>query len=163
MLYLAKTNDVDLPVMQGIQDTNAVHIRHAADMVMASGSRQVGMVGLSFKPGTDDLRESPLVALAEVLIGKGYNLRIYDPAVNLARLIGSNKRFIEETIPHIESLLTDNLNEVVEHADVLIVGQTHDELASLQEARGADRPAVSDLVSLAGTLGEGDDYKGICW
>jgi GDP-mannose 6-dehydrogenase len=163
MLYLAKTNDVEIPMMQGIQRTNAEHIQHAAAMVMSSGSREVGMVGLSFKPGTDDLRESPLVALAEILIGKGYNLRIYDPAVNLARLIGSNKRFIEETIPHIESMLTARLSDVVQHAGVLIVGQKHDELAALQASRGADKPVVIDLVSLDRALVAGDDYEGICW
>jgi len=163
MLYLAKTNDVELPVMSGVQQTNAVHIQHAVKMVMSSGSREVGMVGLSFKPGTDDLRESPLVALAEILIGKGYNLRIYDPAVNLARLMGSNKRFIEETIPHIESLLTENLAEVVEHADVLVVGQKHGELASLQAEKGADKAVLIDLVSLDQGQVVDSDYRGICW
>jgi GDP-mannose 6-dehydrogenase len=163
MLYLAKTTDVEIPMMQGIQHTNTEHIQYAAEMVMSSGSRDVGMVGLSCKPGTDDLRESPLVALAEILIGKGYNLRIYDPAVNLARLIGSNKRFIEETIPHIESMLTARLSDVVQQAGVLIVGQKDDELAALQAARGADQPVVIDLVSLDRTQVAGDDYKGICW
>lgn len=163
MLYLAKINDVELPVMAGIQQTNAVHIQHAAEMVMTSGSREVGVVGLSFKPGTDDLRESPLVALAEILIGKGYNLRIYDPAVNLARLMGSNKRFIEETIPHIESLLTNDLAEVVEHADVLVVGQKHEELAALQAAKGVDKAVLIDLVSFGQGQVEDNDYKGICW
>lgn len=163
MLYLAKINDVELPVVAGIQQTNAVHIQHAAEMVMTSGSREVGIVGLSFKPGTDDLRESPLVALAEILIGKGYNLRIYDPAVNLARLMGSNKRFIEETIPHIESLLTNDLAEVVEHADVLVVGQKHKELAALQAKKGADKAVLIDLVSLDQGQVEDNGYKGICW
>jgi len=163
MLYLAKSNDLELPVLQGVEDTNVLHIRHAADMVMSSGSREVGMVGLSFKPGTDDLRESPLVALAETLLGKGYNLRIYDPAVNLARLIGSNKRFIEETIPHLESLLMENLAAVVNHADVLIVGQKQDSLMSLYTERGDDRPVLIDLVSLNEGGLAGGDYRGICW
>lgn len=161
MLYLAKTNDVDLPVMQGVQQTNSVHIQHVADMVMSSGSRQIGMVGLSFKPGTDDLRESPLVALAETLIGKGYNLKIHDPAVNLARLIGSNKRFIEETIPHIESMLTEGVDEVINYADVLVVGQNHPDLAGLLEKQGDGKPGVIDLVSLEGAAVE--NYQGVCW
>ena len=163
MLYLARTNDVELPVMQGVQGTNGVHIQHAADIVMSSGSRKVGMVGLSFKPGTDDLRESPLVTLAETLIGKGYDLRIHDPAVNLARLIGSNKRFIEETIPHIESLLTDNLVKVLEHADVLVVGQNHQDLARLLDTKAEREPVVIDLVGLSDTDVAGTTYHGVCW
>jgi GDP-mannose 6-dehydrogenase len=163
MLYLARTNDVELPVMQGVQGTNGVHIQHAADIVMSSGSRKVGMVGLSFKPGTDDLRESPLVTLAETLIGKGYELCIHDPAVNLARLIGSNKRFIEETIPHIESLLTDDLERVFEHADILIVGQNHPNLARLFGERSSDEPVVIDLVGLDSSVVEDCIYHGVCW
>ena len=146
-----------------MEQTNAVHIEQAGEMIMTSGSREVGMVGLSFKPGTDDLRESPLVGLAEILIGKGYNLRIYDPSVNLARLMGSNKRFIEETIPHIESLLTDNLAEVIEHADVLVVGQKHQELEALRIAKGDEAVVVIDLVSLDRGQVEDNHYKGICW
>jgi GDP-mannose 6-dehydrogenase len=163
MLYLAKMHDVDLPVMQGVRQTNDVHIKHTADIVMKSGARKVGMVGLSFKPGTDDLRESPLVTLAETLIGKGYNLRIHDPAVNLARLIGSNRRFIEQTIPHIESMLTDDLKRVFEHAEVLIVGQNHSELPELLRMRGASAPVVIDLIGLKkDELGQAD-CEGVCW
>jgi len=163
MLYLARTNDLEVPVMQGVQTTNTVHIQHAADLVMSSGSRKVGFVGLSFKPGTDDLRESPLVTLAETLIGKGYELRIHDPSVNLARLIGSNKRFIEETIPHIEQMLTDDLIEVLEHADVLIIGQDHSELARSLEDLGQDAPLIIDLHGLnEDNIGE-SSYHGVCW
>lgn len=163
MLYLARTNDVELPVMQGVQGTNGVHIKHAADLVMGLESRKVGMVGLSFKPGTDDLRESPLVTLAETLIGKGYELRIHDPAVNLARLIGSNKRFIEDTIPHIETMLTDTLEKTLDHADVLVVGQNHAELAARLEAKGEDAPVIIDLVGLSELDDSGRTYHGVCW
>ena len=163
MLYLAKTHDVDLPLMQGVQPTNALHIQHAADLVMSSGSRKVGMVGLSFKSGTDDLRESPLVTLAEILIGKGYELKIHDPAVNLARLMGANKRFIEDTIPHIESLLTDNLAGVFEHAEVLIIGQNHAELPVLLGGRDRNTLTVIDLVGVTGGIVEGAAYEGVCW
>lgn len=161
MLYLAKSNDVDLPLMQGVQQTNALHIQHVADMVMSTGTRQVGIVGLSFKPGTDDLRESPLVALAETLIGKGYDLRIYDPAVNLARLIGSNKKYIEETIPHIETMLTEDLANTVDHADVLVVGQKPAGLSELLAEQGSQAPKIIDLVNLAEAVG--DHYQGVCW
>ena len=161
MLYLAKMQDVDVPVMQGIAQTNTIHIQHAANLVMSSGSRRVGMVGLSFKPGTDDLRESPLVALAETLIGKGYDLRIHDPAVNVARLIGSNKHFIEKMIPHIESLLTQDLSAVLDHGDIIVVGQRHSELQSMLAER--DRKRVIDLVGVD-ELNPGDDsYCGVSW
>lgn len=163
MLYLAKTHDVDLPLMQGVQSTNALHIQHAANLVMSSGSRKVGMVGLSFKSGTDDLRESPLVTLAEILIGKGYELRIHDPAVNLARLMGANKRFIEDTIPHIESLLTENLAGVFEHAEVLIIGQKHAELPILLGGKDRKNLTVIDLVGVTGEIVEGAAYEGVCW
>ncbi len=163
MLYLARTNDVELPVMTGIQQTNAVHIQHAFDLVSAAGSRQVGLLGLSFKPGTDDLRESPLVALAELLIGKGYELKIHDPAVNLARLIGSNKRFIDETIPHLEKLMCDELNEIISHADVLIVGQKHAELDAQLTALGSSAPAIIDLTDMSQAGPSSENYTGICW
>ena len=163
MLYLARAGDLELPVMAGVQETNDIHIRHAFDLIALAGSRKVGMLGLSFKPGTDDLRESPLVSLAELLVGKGYDLRIHDPAVNLARLIGSNKRFIDETIPHIEKLMADELDDIVGHADVLIVGQRHDRLSSLLSAAGNNAPKIVDLTDVpAGELGSGD-YTGVCW
>ncbi len=163
MLYLAKTHDVDLPIMQAVQPTNALHIQRAADLVMSLGSRKVGLVGLSFKPGTDDLRESPLVTLAETLIGKGYELKIHDPAVNLARLMGANKRFIEDTIPHIESLLTENLADVFDHAEVLIVGQNHVELSNFLSEKDENALTVIDLVGLDGDSVTGAAYEGVCW
>ena len=163
MLYLARENDLELPLMAGMRDTNAIHIQHAADLVMASGSRQVGMIGLSFKPGTDDLRESPLVTLAETLIGKGYELRIHDPAVNLARLLGSNKRFIDGTIPHIERLLVDDISLVLGHADILIVGQSHPDLDTSLAAMGGDAPVVIDLVGITNDSLDAGKYSGICW
>ncbi|HEU4627862.1 MAG TPA: nucleotide sugar dehydrogenase, partial [Steroidobacteraceae bacterium] len=97
--YLAKVNDLTLPMLGSVLGSNRAHIDHALDKVMVPGVKRVGMLGLSFKAGTDDLRESPLVAVAERLIGKGYQLRIFDSEVNLSRLIGANKRFIEESIP----------------------------------------------------------------
>lgn len=160
MLYLGKRADVDLPLLSGVAQTNNLHIQHAADLVMAASSRKVGMVGLSFKPGTDDLRESPLVTLAETLIGKGFDLRIFDPAVNIARLIGSNKRYIDSAIPHIELLLTNDLATVFQHADVLVIGQKQSgiqELLSRYPMR-----SVVDLVGIEELRGV-ENYTGVCW
>jgi len=163
LLYLAKRNDVDLPMLAGVGSSNALHIEHAAALVKAQGSRDVALVGLSFKPGTDDLRESPLVALAEQLIGKGYRLRIYDPAVNLARLIGANKRYIEQTIPHIGDLLSDDLDAVLRGAGVIVVGFRNAVVDRALAAIGQDPPPVVDLVGADATLRERGKYEGICW
>ncbi len=97
-------------------------MRHGVEAVLALGRRRVGVVGLSFKDGTDDLRESPLVTVVESLIGKGCDVRILDRNVSLARLVGANRRYIEEQIPHIASLMCDSVAELIDHAEVLVIG-----------------------------------------
>ena len=163
LLHLAKRNDVELPMLKGVADSNDDHIQHAARLVREHGSRRIGMIGLSFKAGTDDLRESPLVSLAEHLIGKGYELRVFDPAVSLARLIGANRRFIEQTIPHIASLMCDNLAELCAHADVIVVGFSSSEvtesLAKFDKANGL----VVDLAGMDPKALPKVDYRGVCW
>jgi GDP-mannose 6-dehydrogenase len=166
LLHLAKRNDVELPLMAGVGASNNLHIEHAATLVKAHGSRKVGMIGLSFKPGTDDLRESPLVSLAEHLIGKGYQLRIYDPAVSLAHLIGANKRYIEQTIPHIGTMLSE-LDDVCAHGDVLVVGfKAPEVLAALARPR-TPRAHLVDLTGIdsggSGLETSRGHYEGICW
>ena len=113
-LHLAKMRDVELPMLGGIMASNRDHIDHAIDKVLASGKRRIGMIGLSFKTGTDDLRESPLVLMAEHFIGKGLSLLIYDPEVHLSRLLGANRRFIEQHLPHIGSMIRGEIEEVIE-------------------------------------------------
>jgi len=162
LLYMAKRNDVELPLMAGIANSNVQHIEHAFAMVRESGHKRVGMIGLSFKAGTDDLRESPLVTLAEQLIGKGYDLRIYDPAVSLARLVGANKRYIEHTIAHIGSLLSESPEEVAQHAEILIVGHRTPEAAALVAQLLTAGKRIVDLVGLA-DAGAQAGYAGICW
>jgi GDP-mannose 6-dehydrogenase len=163
MLYLAKHGDVDLPMMQGVVASNSLHIEHAATLVKSHGKRKVGLIGLSFKPGTDDLRESPLVALAEQLIGKGYDLRIYDPAVSLARLIGANKRYIEQTIPHLGNLLTERLEDVEAHGEVVVVGFRAPEVERAVKRCGEQGKPIVDLVGIDRTVGRSRAYGGICW
>src|SRR3954467_15444649 len=107
-MYLAKTRDVELPMHGAVLASNRVHIDHAIAKVLACGKRRVGMIGLSFKTGTDDLRESPLVLLAEQFMGKGLSVLVYDPEVHLSQLLGANRRFIEQHLPHIGSLLRSN-------------------------------------------------------
>lgn len=161
--HLAKMNDVELPMLAGILQSNRAHIDLAIAKVLASGCRRVAMLGLSFKTGTDDLRESPLVVLAEQLIGKGLQLSIYDPDVHLSRLLGANKRFIETHLPHLGELLQSDLATVVEGAELLIVGVStpsiHDALAT--HAR-ADQH-ILDLAGLPGSSMMRASVEGLCW
>ena len=163
LLYLAKESDVQLPMLQSVLPSNREHIERAAEIVLASGRRAVGLAGLSFKAGTDDLRESPLVTLAERFIGKGLNLKIYDPDVRLARLVGANRRYIEETIPHIASVLCEDADALVAHAEVLVLGHANAEVIAALRARGARAPKVVDLVDARERLGAMPDYDGLGW
>src|SRR5215813_11397708 len=146
-MYLAKSRDVELPMLGNVLVSNRAHVDHAITKVLASGCRRVGMIGLSFKTGTDDLRESPLVAIAEQFIGKGLNLLVYDPDVHLSRLLGANRRFIEQPVPHIASLMRADIEPVIAESQLLVVGlsgaQVFDALA--RHVR-ADQ-IVLDLVS----------------
>jgi GDP-mannose 6-dehydrogenase len=121
LLYQARQSDVDCPLLEGTPVSNDQQIRRAFDMVCAAGHRRVSLIGLSFKSGTDDMRESPAVELAEQLFGKGYDLRIFDRNVSLARLTGTNRSFIEGRIPHLAMLLSDDLGDVVRHGQTLVV------------------------------------------
>lgn len=163
LTYVGKMRDVDTPMLSNIMGSNRAHIDHAIDKVMAAGVRRIGMIGLSFKTGTDDLRESPLVAVAERLIGKGYDLRIFDPEVNLSRLIGANKRFIEESIPHIGSLMVSSCEEAVAHGEVVLVGLAGREITDRLLSSLKDSHIVVDLVGMSRDRLAVKDYAGICW
>ncbi len=161
--HRAKELDVDLPVIGSILPSNRLQIERAIDEVLETGRKRVGLLGFSFKAGTDDLRESPIVILAEALLGKGLQLRIYDRNVSLARLVGANKAYIEEQIPHLSSLLCDSLDEVVGPSEVIVIGNQSAEFADAVERCRADQ-IVIDLVRLpvAGSLLTAE-YRGICW
>lgn len=163
LLYAAKTNDVEVPMLANVLPSNAAHIEHAISTVLASGKRSVGMIGLSFKSGTDDLRESPFVIMAERFIGKGLNLCIYDPGVHIARLIGANRRFIEESIPHIASLMTPDIETLIRNADVLVVAMKSPEvIAALQAHTRADQ-LLLDVSVLPDRNAFPAEYRGMCW
>lgn len=161
--YLAKTRDVEIPMLSAILASNQNHLDVAFDKVTSSGSRKVGFVGLSFKTGTDDLRESPLVTLAERLIGKGYELRIYDPEVHLARLLGANKSFIEKHLPHIGQMLHADLDEVVAASEVIVLGSSSPVVLDALTARLTDAHQVLDLVSLPSGHRLPARVQGLCW
>ncbi|HKP14218.1 MAG TPA: nucleotide sugar dehydrogenase, partial [Blastocatellia bacterium] len=160
--YKAKELDVDLPMLNSILASNRRQIERVVDTVLATGRKQIGVLGLSFKSGTDDLRESPMVALIETLIGKGMKLAIYDRDVELARLFGANKEYIEREIPHISSLMCADLNQVIEGAEVVIVGKKEDEFRALGE-RILNGRVIIDLVRLLDVQDNSPQYHGICW
>ena len=145
LLYGARTADVLPPVLGAILPSNDAQVRRGIEAVLATGRRRIGVVGLSFKDGTDDLRESPLVTLVEGLIGKGCDVRVLDRNVSMARLMGANRRYIEEQIPHIASLMCDGVKDLLAHADVLVIGNTG---AQAMEALAAATPRhlVVDLT-----------------
>jgi GDP-mannose 6-dehydrogenase len=163
LLYEAKIHDLQLPVLQSILPSNEAHLQRATEMVTSLRKKKVGLLGLSFKAGTDDLRESPLVKLTETLLGKGYELRIYDRDVTLARLTGANKEYIEKEIPHLSCLLRKSLDEVIDFAEVLIVGNSNPEFAEIL-ARRRPEQIVVDLVRIFAEDGAAPpNYRGICW
>lgn len=158
----AKTLDLEVPIIESILPSNQRHIDWAFDLITGSGGRKIGILGMSFKAGTDDVRESPMIEIAERLIGKGYDVRIHDPAVSLAALVGANRKYLLEQIPHISGLLVGTIEELVEHADTLVVG-THDR--SFENISSAKRPdqTLVDLVRIDQSIPEVEGYHGICW
>jgi GDP-mannose 6-dehydrogenase len=163
LMYMAKTQDVELPMLGSLLGSNRLHVERAAELVLARGGRKVGLIGLSFKAGTDDLRESPLVTLAEILIGKGLELSIYDPHVNVSVLMGANKRYIDGRIPHVAALLKQDHTEVIRSAKTIIVGALlPDAVASLRALTTADQ-YVLDLAGIRDADALAAEYQGICW
>jgi GDP-mannose 6-dehydrogenase len=161
--YRAKQVDLDLPVISHILESNALQIHHAIDEVLDTGKKKVGLLGFSFKADTDDLRESPMVILAEALLGKGLSLAIYDRSVSLARLVGGNKAYIEQQIPHLSSLLCGSIDEVLNQSEVIVVGNPSPEFADALTHTRPDQ-IVIDLVRLPIRGSEVKaDYRGICW
>lgn len=161
--YLAKTKDVELPMLSAILGSNRAHIDLAIAKVMGSGKRRVAMIGLSFKTGTDDLRESPLVSLAEYFIGKGLQLSIYDPDVHLSNLLGANRRFIEQHVPHIGSLLRRDLVSVLDDAEVIVVGLEQAAIFDALREHVRDDHLIIDLVNIPSRMGLRGAYAGLCW
>ena len=163
MQYRAKEVDLDMPVIQAILGSNQLQIQHALDQVMESGKKRVGLLGFSFKAGTDDLRESPIVILAEQLLGKGYELRIYDRNVSIARLVGANKEYINRQIPHLSSLLCETIDEVIDKSDVIVVGNAAPEFSDALKTTRPEQMIV-DLVRVKANRDEiPGQYQGICW
>ncbi len=163
LLYMSKELDIELPMLGNLIPSNHVQIDHAVDFVLASGKRRVGLIGLSFKSGTDDMRESPLVELAERLIGKGIDLKIHDPNVQLSRIIGANRRYIEETLPHIASLLMADCKALIEQSEIIVLGLNDAPLIDHIMAYATSNQQLLDLVGLPDRRQLNAHYQGICW
>ncbi|MEO5817801.1 MAG: nucleotide sugar dehydrogenase [Gemmatimonadaceae bacterium] len=160
--YRARQLDIDTPVLAAALSSNEKQITRAFDMVRATGSRKIGVLGLAFKAGTDDLRESPIVTLVERLIGKGMQLAIYDGHVSRANLIGANREYIENEIPHIWTLMKNSVQEVVEFGDVVVIGNGTPEFRTIQPTL-RDGQVVVDLVRAFGARTSDASYQGVAW
>jgi GDP-mannose 6-dehydrogenase len=161
--YRAKELDLEMPLVASVLASNHLQVQHAIDRVVDTGRKKVGLLGFSFKADTDDLRESPMVILAEALLGKGYELCIYDRNVSLARLVGANKQYINEQIPHLSSHLCESIDQVIDQSEVIVVGNASPEFS---EAITRCRPdqIVIDLVRLPLDFSKVNaQYDGICW
>lgn len=162
--HVASRNAVDIPLLGNLLRSNDSHLQRALNLITAEGKRRVSLFGLSFKAGTDDLRESPMVELAERLIGKGHDVKIHDSDVAYSRLIGANRAYINQRLQHIGILLGEDIDSVVEHGEVLVVGSR---APGVLDAIGRRTPeqVVIDLVRMpdAEQLRQGDNYRGIAW
>ena len=162
IVHLARSLDLDVPVLNSILPSNEVQVERATKRIMALGRRRIAVLGFSFKAGTDDLRESPQIELIERLIGKGYDLRLYDRSVNLAALTGANKDYIRNAIPHINSIMVETIDEALAHGEVVVIGNNAPEFASVPSRLDA-RQVLIDLVGIDATDQLGDRYDGINW
>ena len=162
LLYKAKTLDVSLPILAAILPSNEQQIERGVRAVIEKGSKKVGVLGFSFKAGTDDLRESPVVELTERLIGKGFDLRIYDKSVSLASIHGANRDYILNHIPHISRLMVASIEEILDHADTIVIGNAAPEFRDVPR-RLTDAQTIIDLVRITDSRSVSGAYEGICW
>lgn len=160
--YRAKELDVAVPVLEATLSSNLLQVERAVEMVTSTGKKKVGVLGFAFKAGTDDLRESPIVAVIERLIGKGYDVRLFDREVSIAKLIGANKDYIENEIPHISRLMAESVDDVVSHSEVIVIGNKDEEFTTVDSLISEDTVIV-DLVRLFGNRTSDSNYQGICW
>ena len=160
--HRALAAEVDTPLLDAVMKTNENQIAAAYEMVRATGKRRVGFFGLSFKPETDDLRYSPLVELAERLIGRGFQIKIFDTIVRLSRLTGANLRYVTEHLPHLADLLVEDASAIVAHSEVVVIGNRQAAAPAMAciESQGV---TVIDLVRLDPKRRSAENYHGICW
>lgn len=163
IVYRAKELDIDAPVLSAVLESNRKQILKAFEMVQNTQRKRVGVLGLSFKAGTDDLRESPIVSLVEMLIGKGFSLSIYDGCVSRAGVIGANRQYIEREIPHIWSLMRNRVDDVVESSDVVVIGNDAAEFREIAPMLNGDHTVIDLVRVFDGRASDEAQYQGICW
>jgi GDP-mannose 6-dehydrogenase len=161
LVYRARQLGADIPVLESVLPSNRSHVEAVLRRVQEISAKRIALLGLAFKPGTDDLRESPMLELAERLIGKGYEILIHDEYVNLDRLVGANREYVKKALPHIASLLYDDLEVVLKDAELVIVAQANPAYARVCELV-ADRP-ILDLSGAARPALSADNYQGLSW
>jgi GDP-mannose 6-dehydrogenase len=162
LLYKAKTLDVSLPILGAILPSNEQQIERGVRAVVEQGNRKVGILGFSFKAGTDDLRESPVVELTERLIGKGFDLRVYDSNVRLAAIHGANRDYILNRVPHISRLMVSSIDEVLDHAGTIVIGNAAPEFRDVPR-RLTNGQTIIDFVRVSESRSISGVYEGICW
>jgi GDP-mannose 6-dehydrogenase len=160
--YKAKELDVKVPVLEAALTSNLLQIERAVQMIVKTGKKKIGVLGFAFKAGTDDLRESPVVSVIERLIGKGYDIKLYDREVSVAKLVGANKEYIERESPHISNLMANEIDEVLNHAEVILIGNSAKEFQEIEPKLRKEQMVV-DLVRIFGKRTSDENYQGICW
>ena len=162
LTYKGRTLDLDLPILNSILPSNIEQIEKGLKMIVDKGNKKIGILGFSFKAGTDDLRESPMVEVIERLLGKGYDLCIYDKNVNIAKLIGANKDYILNHIPHISKHMVETMDQVLDSSETIVIGNGSEEFQSVL-SKVNDKHVIIDLVRITQNKSSQDKYDGICW
>jgi GDP-mannose 6-dehydrogenase len=162
LTYLAKHKDLEVPLLNALMPSNQALVNYALERIVAQNRKRIGFLGMAFKAGTDDLRNSPIITLIEQLLGKGFDIRIFDHHVNLGRLRGANRKFIEERIPHISNLMVDQIEKVLKHAQVVVIGNRDPAFAGIFEQLAKDQ-YVLDLVRIRENVQTPAVYEGISW
>ncbi len=160
--YVAKSNDLELPILNSIMRSNELQVTRGSQLITRWGHTRIGILGFSFKAGTDDLRESPMIEIIERLLGKGYDLQIYDKSVQVAKLVGANRDFIVGRIPHISKLMVDDIDSVLKHAETIVIGNKDPEFATVPK-RLRDGQCIVDFVRISSHGSSNGKYDGICW
>lgn len=159
--YTAKLCDLELPILSSILPSNDLHVLRGMQLVMAKGHQRVGILGFSFKEGTDDLRESPIIEIIERLIGKGYDLRIYDKNVQLSKLVGANRDYVLKRIPHVAALMVDDIQTVLVHGRTIVIGNKDPEFRTVPQ-RLTEGQCILDFAQMANPGAEDGTYESIC-
>jgi len=162
LAYTAKLHDLELPILTSILHSNEIQLSRGLKLIMEKEHKRVGVLGFSFKAGTDDLRESPMIEVIERLLGKGYDLRIYDRNVKIASLVGANRDFILNRVPHISRLMVDHVDAILDHSQTIVIGNRDPEFQDVP-SQLRDGQSIVDLVRISDQRSGNGKYEGICW